>query len=355
MSLQELEKEKILIVDDVEANRFALRDIVLGMGYQPILAENGEQALKVLERVSVRVIVLDIAMPGIDGFQVCEFIKDDPTMREVPVLFISAYDDPATVAKGFEVGGADFITKPFVPEVVRARINLQVTIYSSKKEVTDLNRKLQIVMTEQLRRVEASKRNVLYALLRIARENAAYDADHMDRLSQNSRLLAEAMQISLAFGDQISNQFIDAIELAAPISDLGNVAIPSEVLCKTGKLTSEEIATMRRHTIIGEQILQDIDDDNHNNLFLTISREVAKCHHENWDGSGYPEGLSGDQIPLSAQIVNMVGTYCALTETRSYRAAFSPEEAFETMGNTMGSTYNPVMFDIFRKIRRQLK
>ncbi len=355
MSLQELEKEKILIVDDVEANRFALRDIVLGMGYQPILAENGEQALKVLERVGVRVIVLDIAMPGIDGFQVCEFIKDDPSLRDIPILFISAYDDPAIIAKGFEVGGADFITKPFVPEVVRARINLQVAIYNTKKETIDLNRKLQIVMTEQLRRVEASKRNVLYALLRIARENAAYDADHMDRLSYNSRLLAEAMQISLSFGDQISNQFIDAIELAAPICDLGNVAIPSEILAKQGKLTDEETEIVRRHTTIGENILQDIDDDTHNNLFVTISREIAKSHHENWDGSGYPQGISGNQIPISAQIVNMVGTYCALTESRLYRKAFSPEEAFDKMSESSGDLYNPVMFDIFRKIRRQLK
>ncbi len=354
MGAQGSEKENILIVDDLEANRFALRDIVLEMGYKPLLAEDGEQALRVLERQQVRVIILDVSMPKIDGYQVCELIKADPTTRDVPVLFISALDDPTSMARGFEVGGADFITKPFVPELVRARINLHVKLYQGTQEVTELNRKLQIVMAEQLRRVEEGKRNVLYALLRMAQENASYDENHMERLSYNSRMLAEAMQLSLDFGDEISNQFIDAVEIAAPICDLGNVAIPTDILSKKGELTAEENEIMRRHTLIGEQIIKDIDDGT-SNLFISISRDIAKSHHEQWDGMGYPEGLKGRQIPLAAQIVHMAGVYCALTETRSYRQAFSVEEALDIMKEQSGTNYNPVLFDILYRIRRQLR
>jgi putative two-component system response regulator len=345
---------KILIVDDVEANRFTLRDIIRGMGYQPILTENGDQALKIVERVDVCLLLLDVAMPGMDGYEVCRVLKDNARTRSIPIIFISAFDDSKDMVRGFELGGADYITKPFVPEVVRARVAIQMQLYDSAKELLELNRRLQVSISEQLNRIEQEKKNVLYALLRVAREDAAYDEDHMERLSKNCRTLTEAMQLTVEYGDLISDQYVDTIELAAPICDLGNVAIPTEILQKKDDLTEEETRFMHRHTVVGERILNDINSNEQNNGFIQMSREIARNHHENWDGTGYPSGISGDDIPLSAQIVGIVSEFCALTEGRSYRGTYSWEEAFSILEKERGIKYNPKIYDILFKIKRQL-
>lgn len=348
------EVAKILIVDDVEANRVTLRDIIQDMGYQPVLSENGQQALKIVQRIEVCLILLDVAMPGMDGYEVCRLLKENVYTQGIPVVFISAFDGPEDVIHGFEIGGADYISKPFVPEVVRARVAMHMKLYESTRELIDLNRRLQVSVAEQLTRNEKEKKNVLYALLRVARENAAFDVNHMERISKNCRTLTEAMQLTLEYSEQISDQYVDTIEMAAPICDLGNVSVPTEILQKKGQLTDEENRIIQRHTIVGEQILNDIDSNDQNNFFLQMSRDIAKCHHENWDGSGYPEGLSGNQIPLSAQIIGIVSAYCALTEGRSYRHAFSADEAFHILEKEVGMKFNPSLYDIFYKIRRQL-
>lgn len=213
---------------------------------------------------------------------------------------------------------------------------------------------MQLSVIEQLRRVENEKRNVLYALLRVARENAAYDVAHMERISKNCRVLAETLQLTKEYADLISDAYVDTIELAAPVCDIGNVAVPTEILQKTDRLTPEESRIMQRHTEVGERILQGIDDEEQGNDFIQMSRDIVKYHHESWDGSGYPTGIAGEEIPLSAQIVNIVTAYCALTEDRSYRSAFSKEKAVEILGEEAGVKFNPALYDVLYMIKRQL-
>lgn len=354
MSAGNAKVAKILIVDDVEANRFCLRDIIQDMGYQPVLAENGEQALKIVEKFEIRLILLDVAMPVMDGYEVCRTLKQKVRTRSIPIVFISAFDDPHDIVKGFELGGTDYITKPFVAEVVRARITMVMRVFETAQELVEVNRRLQVSVSEQLNRIEREKKNVLYALLRVARENAAFDNDHMERISKNCRTLTEAMQLTMEYADQISDQYVDTIELAAPICDLGNVSVPTDILQKTEQLTEHENLVMQRHTVVGEQILNDIDSKEINNSFLAMSKEIAKNHHENWDGSGYPCGISGAKIPLSAQIVGIVSAYCALTEERAYRSTYSKDEAFKILEKEAGIKYNPAIYEILVKIKRQL-
>lgn len=345
---------RVLIIDDVDTNRFVLKDIITEMGYQPILTENGAQALKIVERYSLALIISDIAMPVMDGYEFCRVMKENPNTRDIPIIFISAFDDPADVVKGFEIGGADYITKPFIPEVVRARVGLHLKLAESAAKMQEMNRKLQVSVTEQLRQVEREKRNVLYAVIRVARENAAYDEKHMDRMSKNCRLLTEAMQLSPKYDGVISDAYIDMIELAAPLCDIGNVAIPTDILQKKDALSKEERRTVEKHTVIGSRILRDIESQGDDNSFIQMSKEIARFHHENWDGTGYPEKRSGDDIPLSAQIVAVAGAYCAMTESRTYREAFTPEEALSVMEKDSGVKFNPDIFVILRKIYRQL-
>lgn len=348
------EVAKILIVDDVETNRFVLRDIIQEMGYQPVLAENGSQAMKLISRMRPQLIILDIAMPEMDGYEVCKLVKGNPDTRDIPIIFISAFDDPSDVVKGFDLGGEDYITKPFIPKVVKARLRLHLKLYDANTELMEMNRRLQTSVGEQLHQLEMEKKNILYALIRVARENACYDEDHMERLSYNCRKLTEAMQLSADYGHLISDTYIDTIELAAPICDLGNVAIPTDLLQKKESLLPEDIAIIQTHTVIGARILQDINDTSDYNDFLKMSIDIAHYHHENWDGSGYPCGKKGDEIPLSAQIVSVAGEYCAITENRAYRDSYHIEEALTMMEEDAGKKFNPDIFQILRKIYRQL-
>ncbi len=346
---------RILIVDDVETNRFTLRDIITDMGYQAILTENGEQALKIVSRFQIQLIISDIAMPVMDGYELCKRIKENPDTREIPIIFISAFDNPADIVKGFALEGEDYITKPFIPEVVRARVKVHLKLYEATRRLQEINRQLQISVHEQLKQMELEKKNVLYALIRVARENASYDEDHMSRLSYNCRVLAEAMQLSNQYGHLISDGYIETIELAAPLCDLGNVAIPTQILQKKTVLSEEEEKIMRTHAEIGARVLRDIKRNGDYNDFIEMSIEIANYHHENWDGSGYPEGMKGDEIPLSAQIVALVSEYCALTENRTYRGMYDKEDTFEIMLQDVGTKFNPGIFDILQKIYRRLQ
>lgn len=345
---------KVLIVDDVDTNRFVLKDIISDMGYQPILTENGEQALKIVQKFQVKLIISDIAMPVMDGYEFCEKMKSDPETRGIPIIFISAFDDPTDVVKGFQLGGADYITKPFVPEVVKARVELHMNLVENNRNMAELNRKLQTALQEQRIQLEREKRGILFALLRVARENAAYDVKHMERLSQNCRLLAEAMQLSPQFDTVISDSFVETIAEAAPLCDLGNIAIPTDVLQKEGNLNEEETSTMHSHTSIGARILADIEDDSDYNGSLEMAEYIAHYHHENWNGTGYPENLQGDEIPLEAQIVAVAGAFCSLTEWRTFRSAYSRESALDIMRKEAGIKYNPHIYEILFKISRQL-
>lgn len=320
---QEKDKYKVLIVDDVENNRFVLRDIVQEMGYMPILAANGVQALKVLERIRPQLILLDVAMPEMDGYEFCQIIKKDPEKRDIPVIFISAFDEPADIVKGFTMGSEDYITKPFIPEVVKARVGLHLKLYEANQEWQEANRLLQTSVSEQLKQIEAEKKNVLRALGRIARESDSYDEDLMQRICYNCRILAEAMQLSVEYGNLISDTYIDTIALAVSLCDM-------------------EVAILKD--------IQEIIDDND---FCKMAVEIAENHHENWDGTGDPAGKQGEEIPLSAQIVSIVRAYCAETKDIDNQDYEECEKAMHAMEADAGKKYNPAIFNILQKVYKQ--
>jgi len=310
----------ILIVDDVETNRFVLRDIITEMGYRPVLTENGVQALKLVERHRPQLIILDVAMPEMDGYEFCQIMKQNADTRDIPIIFISAFDDPADIVKGFNLGGEDYITKPFIPEVVKARIGIHLKLSETSKNLAEMNRKLQTSISEQLRQMEQEKKNVLYALLRVAQADAGYNKVYMERLCHNARILAEAMQLSPKYGGMISDKYIETMEMAAPLCKFGDVAILSDIKRTAGY-----------------------------NDFIEMAIDIAQFYHENWDGSGYPAGKRGEEIPLATQIITIAGAYCTLTEN------VDGEAAFEQMERVAGVKFNPDMLTIFRKIHRQLK
>lgn len=341
--------ETVLIVDDVEINRMILEEIIQDMSCTPVLAESGEQALEIMKVHNPQLILTDISMPGMSGYELCHLLKENKKTRNIPVLFISAFDNPEDIVEGFQIGGEDYITKPFVPEIVKARVGVHLRLHVAKRELMETNRKLQISVGEQLRQIEQEKKNILYAMANMAAHNSACEEKHMERLQKNCRVLAQGMQLSPLYEDKISDTFIDIIELAAPLCDIGNIGISREILQKEGMLTEEEETIIQSHTSLGANLLKDLQMGNDYNDFISTSVDIVQYHHENWDGSGYPEGLKGDEIPLAAQIVSIVERYCLLTGEEGMSRA----EALDTMKREAGVKLNTDIFDICCKISRQ--
>lgn len=339
----------ILIVDDVETNRLILEEIIQSMGCNPVLAENGEQALELAGQCGPQLILTDISMPGMDGYKLCRLLKANKHTKDIPIVFISAYDDPNDIVQGFRLGGEDYITKPFIPEIVQARVGVHLNLHQAKHDLMEMNRRLQVSVSEQLKQIEQEKKNILYALANMAAKNYGYETGRMERLKNNCRILAQGMQLSPIFEGKISDSYIDTVEIAAPLLDIGNIGIPKEILNKESGLTEEETALVQSHTEIGAQLLKDLHVNTDYNDFISISIEIAHYHHENWDGSGYPDGLKQDEIPLSAQIVATVERYCTLTG----KEGCTRKEALERMDADSGVRFNPDIYQICCKISRQ--
>ena len=346
---KDISRKKILIVDDVEMNRVVLEEIIKNMGCYPVSAENGEQALEIVKDCIPQLILTDISMPGIDGYELCRILKKKEETRNIPILFISAFDNPQDIVAGFSLGGEDYITKPFIPELVQARVLVHLRLHEAKRELMEMNRRLQVSVSEQLKQMELEKKNILYALAGIAAQNSSYGEGYLKRLSRNCGILAQGMQLSPLFEDKISDTYIDTIELAAPLCDIGNIGVPMEILRKKAELTAEEAEIVQTHTAIGAKLLNDLHVSNDYNDFISISIDIAHYHHENWDGSGYPNALKQNEIPLAAQIVSIVSEYCTLTDG----GVHSREEAFELMKKEAGVKFNPDIFNISCKISRQ--
>lgn len=346
---KETDKAQILIIDDVEINRAILEEIIEDMGCCPVLAGSGEEALKLLHKIHPQLILTDISMPGMNGYELCKGLKSNKKTRNIPVIFISAFSEPKDIVEGFVLGGEDYITKPFIPEVVQARVGVHLRLHEARHELTEMNRRLQISVNEQLRQMEEEKKNILYALANIAAQNADYEEKYIERVKHNCRIIAQAMQLSPLFEDKISDTDIDTIELAAPLCDIGNIGVPKEILQKKEGRTQEEETVVRNHTIIGAKFLKDLHVNSDYNDFISTSIDIAQSHHENWDASGYPEGLSGNEIPLAAQIVAVAERYCVLTGQQK----LTREEAVDIMGKEAGVRFNPDIFRICSKISRQ--
>lgn len=340
----------ILIVDDLEMNREILAQIIRKIGGEPLLAESGEEALEVIKEQRPELVLTDISMPGMNGYELCKILKRKKETRNTPVIFISAYDEPQDIVEGLSLGGDDYITKPFIPEVVQARVGVHLRLYEAKRELMEMNRRLQASVKEQLKQIEQEKKNILYAMANIVTRNSDQEKEYRDRVGKNCRILAQGMQLSPLFENQISDSFIDMIELAAPLCDIGKIGVPKELLQKKESLTEEEETILQSHTNIGAKLLADLHTNTDYNDFISTAVDIAKCHHENWDGSGYPDRLKGEDIPLAAQIISVAERYCTLTG----KETLQKEEALELMSREAGVRFNPMIYGIFRKISRQL-
>lgn len=362
MEFEKNKDVKILIVDDVEINVIILKEIIKNMGFQAYTALSVKEAIELImeEKILPQIILSDISMPDIDGFTFCSMLKKNPYTRDIPLIFISAMDNASDLSQGFELGAVDYITKPFEPIEVEMRIATHLKIYELQKDLEENNRRLNNVVIRQMEKLRLEQKNIMAALAKLveSKENSVVneeDNQHYANICYNSRILAQALQMSPRFENEISDIFIDTIESSAGLHDIGKVMIPDSILLKKAVLTQEEREMMMTHAEIGAKTIMDIYEGIEKNEFINMAIDIAYYHHENWDGTGYPKHLKENEIPLSARIVKIVDVFDALISTRTYKKACSLEESLSIMKEGRGTYFDPDMLDIFLKIYRNFR
>lgn len=344
----------ILIVDDIHANLVVLTEMIRSSGYNARPVTSVRQALNAIEILAPHLILLDVSMPDIDGFEFCGMLKKNPSTRDIPVIFISALSSSEDKIRGFKLGAVDYIAKPFEVEEVTLRINTHLKIYKMQQELEIYNKKLYKIINGQIRKIYEERKNMLYAMAKLSAARDCANEEHLVRIGKNSRILAISMQLSPKFRDEISKSFIDSIEVAAPLHDIGKIAISDSILLKRTDLTPEEWKTMRDHSEIGANMLKEIYSYNEQNDFIRMAIDIAWHHHENWDGSGFPKGLSKTAIPLCARIVSLIDVYDILISERCYKEAYSHEESVRIINEASGKKFDPDIVEIFNRIQHQL-
>ncbi len=336
----------ILIVDDTEENIDILVD-ALGDDYELIVATDGTSALELMKSETPDLILLDIMMPGLSGYEVCKRLKKDNKTEDIPIIFLTSMSDIQSKTKAFEAGAIDYITKPFEVLEVKARVQTHLALQLAKVELSSQKDVLEEKVSERTQELSLTQETTIEAMAFISEYRDPETGGHIKRTKNYVRTLAEKMQRLPQYRDQLSDGVIGQLYNSAPLHDIGKVGIRDEVLLKQGKLTSEEYDEMKTHAMIGFSALKLASLRLGNNSFLKYAMELARHHHEKWDGSGYPDGLAGEDIPLSARIMAVADVYDALISARAYKPAFPHEKAVSIIQEARGSHLDPTIVDIF--------
>ncbi len=323
-------QQTILVVDDTPENIDLLTE-VLNPHYRTRIAINGDRALKIaFSDTPPDLILLDIMMPGISGYEVCEKLKSNPDTRGIPVIFVTAMSEISDEKKGLELGAVDYITKPISPAIVLARVMTHLALY-------DQTRELERMVALRTAELEKTRQQIIRRLGRASEFKDNETGNHVIRMSHYSRLIAQAIGMG--------KESVDLLFNAAPMHDVGKIGIPDSVLLKPGKLNDAEWNIMRKHPEIGAEIIGDHHDD-----LLHTARVVALTHHEKWDGSGYPCQLKGEEIPLVGRIVTLADVFDALTSERPYKRAWSTEDAVHLIEENSGTHFDPGLIQPFKAV-----
>ena len=347
----------ILVVDDVEVNLIILEEIIKNMGYEALLAQSVKEALEIIENREQlpKVILSDISMPETDGFTFCSMLKNDPYTKDIPVIFISAMDTASDLSKGFELGAVDYIPKPFEKTEVEMRISTHLKIYNMQRDLEENNKQLNLVVARQMEKLRIEQKNIMTALARLVESKENVSGSHYKNILYNSRILAEGMQLSPKFEDEVTDDFIDTIESSAGLHDIGKLMIPDQILLKNAPLDEEERRVMCTHAELGAKTLNDIYEGVEKNDFIEMAIDIAWYHHECWDGSGYPKGLKGKEIPLSARIVKVVEVFDAMISERHYKKPIPLDQTLAYMQEKSGTIFDPDIIRVFMRIYRNFK
>jgi len=338
----------LLVVDDNEMNRDILLRRLGSSGYQLVSAEDGREALELMRQQSFDLILLDIMMPVMDGYETLEVMQKDEVLKRIPVIMITALDDVDCAVRCIEMGAVDYVTKPFNPVLLKARVgaNLERKRLSDQEqrhrvEIEHSNKDLSDEVRAKIREISQSQLAAIFAMSKLAESRDPETGEHLERMREYCRLLSEQLSRMPRYRSIIDREFVENIYAASPLHDIGKVGIEDRVLLKPGPLTDDEWVLMKQHSIIGAETLREVDRQHPGNAFIHTGIDIAEGHHEKWDGSGYPYGKSGEEIPLVARILALGDVYDALTSKRCYKEAFSHEKSRSIIQDGSGNHFDP--------------
>jgi putative two-component system response regulator len=344
----------VLIVDDERLNIDLMVDL-LKPHYRTLVATNGEQALKrAAGEPRPDILLLDVMMPGMDGYEVCRRLKADPVTEAIPVIFVTAMSEVGDEMKGFALGAADYITKPISPPIVEARVKAHLENKHARDFIEDRNRVLEGMVLERTKELLATQDATILSMATLAETRDPETGHHLQRTQGYVRSVAVRLRTHPRFRDELDDHAIDLLFKSAPLHDIGKVGVPDRILRKPAKLTPEEYEEMKKHVLYGweaivatEKLLAAAGVSSAAASFLRYAREIARSHHEKWDGSGYPDGLKGDAIPLSARLMALADVYDALTSKRCYKPAYPHERAVAEILEGRGTHFDPDVIEAF--------
>lgn len=349
---------RVLLVDDEPINLKVLADLLRDR-YRLSVAKDGPQALARMAGDPLPdLVLLDVMMPGMDGMEVCRRLKADERTRDVPVIFITAMGQPHDEARGFEAGAVDYITKPISPPVVTARVRTHVALREARRQLADHNRLLEARVAERTRDLARAQDVAIRALASLAETRDNETGNHIRRTQNYVLALANHLRrdskFAPKFAARLDDETVDLLFKSAPLHDVGKVGIPDSILLKPGRLTDEEFHVMKTHAALGHDAIFAAEEElDARSSFLRIAREIAQGHHERWDGTGYPLGLKGEEIPLSARLMAVADVYDALISRRCYKPAFPHEQAVDIMLAGRGTHFDPDVTDAFADLAEE--
>lgn len=359
MHANEESRPVLLVIDDSPQNLLLIDELLSG-DYRVKVAASGTRGLAIARQTPAPdLILLDVRMPDPDGFEVCRQLKADPVTSEIPIIFLTALNDPADEAQGLVLGAVDYITKPVSPPILSARVRNHLRL----KEVADFLRDRNAFLEAEVqRRTEESRRRaeearvaqetIMISLASIAEARDNETGNHILRTQHYMRALAEHLRTHPRFSAQLDDEVIDLLFKAAPLHDIGKVGIPDRILMKPGRLTDDEMTIMKTHTTIGHDAIErTMMRVGERVPVLEMAKEIALSHQEKWDGSGYPLGLAGDAIPLSGRLMAVADVYDALISRRVYKEPIPVPETIEIMARGRGNHFDPDILDAFLDLR----
>jgi putative two-component system response regulator len=350
----------VLIVDDETVNV----DIMVGLlnpHYRTLVATSGEQALKrAAGEPRPDLVLLDVMMPGLDGYEVCRRLKADPATRAIPVIFVTAMSEMGDEMKGFALGAVDYITKPISPPLVEARVRAHLENKHARDFIEDRNRVLQVMVMERTRELAATQDATILSMATVAEARDPETGHHLQRTQGYVRSLATKLQSHERFRDELDDHTVELLFKSAPLHDIGKVGVPDAILRKPARLTPEEYEVMKLHPLYGyeaiastEKVLAAAGISSAAASFLRYAREIARSHHEKWDGSGYPDRMAGPDIPVSARLMALADAYDALISKRVYKPAYSHARATAEILAGRGTHFDPDVVDAYRALEAE--
>ena len=349
-------KPTILVVDDTPDN-IDLLCAVLEDEYRTKIAVNGERALKIANGESKPdLILLDIMMPGMSGYDVCKALKANPDTRDIPVIFVTAMSEVVDEQLGLGLGAADYITKPISAPIVLARIKTQLSMKRVHDFLRDHNQFLESEVERRTREIVALQDVTIHTMASLAETRDSETGNHIRRTAYYVKTLAEKLCSNPRFSEFLTEKNIELLFKSAPLHDIGKVGIPDRILLKPGRFEGNEMEIMKTHTTLGRDAIEHAERELGITVdFLKYAKEIAYGHQEKWDGSGYPQGLSGDNIPISARLMAVADVYDALISRRVYKEGMSHEAALAIISEGRGKHFDPDMVDAFLELQEEFK